>query len=285
MQHWTPNPAQPGLALPSGSVSRLVDTIGNHSSSALATAILDVVGQYLAVDHCTVLTFDAERNPRVLSGASRINQWQLFNMAAVYTRKLFRQDDIQAEIRRRGQSQEISAVIVHRQQLADIDDDEFRTCCFEPLDICDRLAITTRVNRSHWITINLDQSAARGPFSTEAVNLVLQMANLLASCAVCHYAADVDGESAYRDVVTEDIGDLCPQLTTREREVLLRILDGVTTERIAEDLLIRPTTVITYRTRAYEKLGVSSRRELFATVLRQRSANNRRWETQPAHAA
>jgi DNA-binding CsgD family transcriptional regulator len=54
----------------------------------------------------------------------------------------------------------------------------------------------------------------------------------------------------------------------REREVLLRLLDGLTTERIAADLDIRPTTVVTYRTRAYEKIGVRSRRELFAHVLR-----------------
>jgi len=58
----------------------------------------------------------------------------------------------------------------------------------------------------------------------------------------------------------------------REREVLQRILDGVTTERIADDLHIRPTTVITYRTRGYEKMGVSSRRELFAAMLRRRGS-------------
>ncbi|MNY54382.1 putative transcriptional regulatory protein NarL [compost metagenome] len=100
---------------------------------------------------------------------------------------------------------------------------------------------------------------------------MLGLAPLIASCITRHYAFDTDGESSFRGAVTDELSEICPQLTVREREVVQRILDGATTERIAEDLSIRPTTVITYRTRAYEKLGVSSRRELFATVLRKRN--------------
>src|SRR5690606_14350383 len=111
-----------------------------------------------------------------------------------------------------------------------------------------------------------------GPFADSDVQTMLDLAPLLSSCAIRHYAADVDGEARFRDAVTDEVEKLCPNLTVREREVLLRILDGFTINRIAEDLKLRPTTVATYRMRAYEKLGVGSRRELFATVLRRRSA-------------
>ncbi|WP_307572513.1 response regulator transcription factor [Variovorax paradoxus] len=71
--------------------------------------------------------------------------------------------------------------------------------------------------------------------------------------------------------MTNELADLYPCLTLREREVVQRILDGATTERIADELTIRPTTVMTYRTRACEKIGVSTRRELFAALLGRRA--------------
>ncbi len=52
--------------------------------------------------------------------------------------------------------------------------------------------------------------------------------------------------------------------------MILRILDGVTAERIAGELGLKPTTVITYHSRAYEKLGIRSRREHFSTLWRNR---------------
>lgn len=57
-------------------------------------------------------------------------------------------------------------------------------------------------------------------------------------------------------------------LSTRERAVCLGILDGKTTEAIAHDLALSPTTITTYRKRAYQKLGLTSRSALFALCRR-----------------
>lgn len=53
-------------------------------------------------------------------------------------------------------------------------------------------------------------------------------------------------------------------LSEREREVCLGILSGKKTETIAGEVGVAPSTVTTYRRRAYEKLGISSRAALFA---------------------
>ncbi|GAB2185515.1 helix-turn-helix transcriptional regulator [Roseibium sp. LAB1] len=53
-------------------------------------------------------------------------------------------------------------------------------------------------------------------------------------------------------------------LSDRERSVCLGILSGRKAEAIAADLDVAPSTVITYRKRAYAKLGVTSRAGLFA---------------------
>ncbi len=53
-------------------------------------------------------------------------------------------------------------------------------------------------------------------------------------------------------------------LSERERAVCLGILSGKKAEAIAADLGVAVTSVFTYRTRAYQKLGISSRGSLFA---------------------
>jgi len=57
------------------------------------------------------------------------------------------------------------------------------------------------------------------------------------------------------------------RLTRRELDVLARILSGLTSEGIALDLRVSVNTVLTYRKRAYGRLGVSSQAELFALCL------------------
>ncbi|TKW76868.1 MAG: hypothetical protein DI543_18695, partial [Bradyrhizobium icense] len=57
-------------------------------------------------------------------------------------------------------------------------------------------------------------------------------------------------------------------LTGREKEVCLRILSGFSSEAIAAELGISLHSALTYRKRAYEKLGISAQNELFGMVLR-----------------
>jgi DNA-binding CsgD family transcriptional regulator len=58
-------------------------------------------------------------------------------------------------------------------------------------------------------------------------------------------------------------------LPRREREVCDRLLRGWTYDGIAADLAISPGTVKTYRDRAFDRLGLHHRNELFALALRE----------------
>ncbi|MCP3392522.1 helix-turn-helix transcriptional regulator [Bradyrhizobium sp. CCGB12] len=57
-------------------------------------------------------------------------------------------------------------------------------------------------------------------------------------------------------------------LTRREQEVCWRILAGFSSEAISQALGISLHSTLTYRKRAYERLGISSQNELFSIVLR-----------------
>lgn len=58
------------------------------------------------------------------------------------------------------------------------------------------------------------------------------------------------------------------RLTAREREVCLGILSGYTSEAIALRLGVAPSTVVTFRKRAYRKLGICSQNELFSLYIK-----------------
>ncbi len=57
-------------------------------------------------------------------------------------------------------------------------------------------------------------------------------------------------------------------LTDRELQVLKRIAEGLTSEKIAQDLHLSPKTVETYRSRLLEKLALSTTSDLIRFALR-----------------
>lgn len=77
--------------------------------------------------------------------------------------------------------------------------------------------------------------------------------SLLGRLALLHFEARLSDEPAALEVLSE-----------REKAVCLGILAGRKAEQIAADLGVAPSSVITYRRRAYDKLGISSRGALFA---------------------
>jgi DNA-binding NarL/FixJ family response regulator len=57
------------------------------------------------------------------------------------------------------------------------------------------------------------------------------------------------------------------RLTVREAMVLSRILKGLQTEGIALDLNVKPASVVTFKQRAFGKLGITTQAELFARCI------------------
>lgn len=64
---------------------------------------------------------------------------------------------------------------------------------------------------------------------------------------------------------------LQPDLTSRELDVCTRLLRGMTQDGIAADLGLSVPTVKTYRNRAFARLGIHFRSELFALMLEAQS--------------
>ena len=80
------------------------------------------------------------------------------------------------------------------------------------------------------------------------------LARLVGRLAMLHFEASSQSQ----------IPALLDVLSSRERAVCIGILEGQKAEVIAAEISVAASTVITYRKRAYAKLGINSRASLFA---------------------
>ncbi len=83
-----------------------------------------------------------------------------------------------------------------------------------------------------------------------------------------YLSADVARKLSLTALVNK--GDASPlsRLSPREMQVMMMITQGRTTQEISDALFLSPKTVSTYRTRLFEKLGVSNDVELTHLALR-----------------
>ena len=107
-----------------------------------------------------------------------------------------------------------------------------------------------------------------GRFANTDVAILTGAADMFASLIELHVSLcqlDIgSAENPPEDILQAVVGLLGQGLTPRESAVACRIAAGMDTCEIARDLGVMPATVITFRKRAYAKLGIGSRAELFA---------------------
>ncbi len=95
------------------------------------------------------------------------------------------------------------------------------------------------------------------------------LANLILATTLQHEARlTVSGHAQPMTLaaIQQRLAALPEGLSERECEVCARAVAGITIEGTALDLDIRKTSVITYRQRAYQKLGISSLNQLVAML-------------------
>jgi DNA-binding NarL/FixJ family response regulator len=127
--------------------------------------------------------------------------------------------------------------------------------------VLERLSAAARDDDGSVLAVNLYHHEHQGPFSGvererfEAIAPLL-MASVKRHLALAGRTAPADPRSALQRA--------CAALTARELDVCERLLRGWTHDGIAADLGLSLATVKTYRARAFERLGLHFRSELFA---------------------
>jgi DNA-binding CsgD family transcriptional regulator len=147
----------------------------------------------------------------------------------------------------------------------DIADRDYRRDCYARPGFVEKLSIL-RPGRGGWTTLSLFRHG--GAFSDGEAQGLRAFGRLLLPLIEAHsraFGAD-QPSSGSAAAVEARLNGLYPALTGRERAVCARTVIGMTAEGIGLDLGIRPTSVLTYRRRAYERLGISTALQLAARL-------------------
>lgn len=246
------------------SVENVITDLGTEGFRASLYGYLDRLS---GADHVSLLRFGSEGRTRLVCTASR-PRWR-FPQAAqnAYLEHFHAQDPNRGVFAARAQS----GVQVRRLRREQVPGADYRHYCYDAARLVDRLSVLCG-DTGGWYALNLYRGRERGAFSeSETVRLHGQAALLAALCVkhdrLCLERA-VDSTAQGIDEFAARLAQLQRGLSRRELAVAARVLAGMTSEGIALDLGVGLQSVLTYRKRAYAKLGVTGQRQLFALALR-----------------
>lgn len=155
---------------------------------------------------------------------------------------------------------------------------EHRAKVYDAHGITERLSLA-QAAEGGMLAINFYRHAHQPAFGPTALERLGALAPALLAIVRKHVAlsgpaasssADLQAMAAVPADLEARLLRLCPTLTAREQAVCVRLLRGLTLEGIAADLELALPTVKTYRQRAFARLGIHFRNELFARVLQAR---------------
>ena len=112
-------------------------------------------------------------------------------------------------------------------------------------------------------------------FSLKELSLIKHLALVMLPLAAAHRRLagalapdDAAADTTDRNLLAQWLPQLHGRLTPREAHVCSSFINGMTTQAIAQSMGVKASTVNTYAKRAFEKLGVDTRRQLVALVLK-----------------
>ena len=149
--------------------------------------------------------------------------------------------------------------------------EEHRMKVYEAHGVAERVSVAQTQDDGGVFAINFYRHGHQRAFSDAALDSFGALAPALLALVRKHMALSQGNGAPVVDTGAHDmearLRSLCPALTERERAVCVRLLQGMTLDGIASDLGLALPTVKTYRNRAFARLGIHFRNELFARVL------------------
>lgn len=139
-----------------------------------------------------------------------------------------------------------------------------RQCVYEAHGVAERISIAERGSDGSVFAVNFYRHAHQKPFSDRHLSDFADLSAALMALTRKHIALTADaGESRW----PQRLRERAPGLTARELDVCLRLLRGMTLDGIAADLQLSAATAKTYRNRAFARLDIHHRHQLFALMV------------------
>ena len=255
-------------------LAKLVDAIGDPD---FGNQLLAFFHGLCGAEHCTVFNLDSDA-PRGIATAGLYGAEVANRQIALYLQnQRWQRDPMIAQARKQLEVQPTSMVQTAVRELPNAD---FRDIMYGGTTVRDRLLLCGR-STSGMVSLSVLRTANSGDFSNDDIFQVHEAREVLMSIVNKHVGLMRQVPDLSRALTSLDqieaclAGNMMP-LSRRETEVCARILQGVSSLGIALDLGISEETVMTYRKRAYQRLGIGSQRELLLWYLELWSSLNLR---------
>lgn len=249
-----PSPAAPGAWQTAQALAGLIASAGEPGFDQTAIACLNTA---LPLCWWSVYSVHALRAPTLHLGGSYRATDHTHEAFRFYADGPWRHDPTFDAARERLAQGEMALTHWHASEIPK----RQRSGIYTRHALRERVSLVTLRAGGSLTAINLYRHDAQPAFADTELDLLSLLAPPLLACVDRHL------RSLAAAPVTALAGPL-DALPRREREVCERLLRGWTHEGVARDLGISAGTVKTYRDRAFERLEIHHRNELFALVLR-----------------
>ena len=177
-----------------------------------------------------------------------------------YLKRFFRFDRVR-DLMFNGDTRSTASATVCLLRADEIEQEDYRNS-YRGTAVSERLSLLRSDCQGRWIALNLYRGAESGSFSSNEVLHLCSLAPLIGEFVQQHVDLTRPPEGHSVQQCRQRLQELEPALTERELEVCSLILKGLTTNEIALDLQVKPSSVICYRKRAYARLQVANHKEL-----------------------
>ena len=254
------------IAIPTKSLGDVINSIG---TSGYGRACLELFEQSLDADHWALFHYNANNSVNCIATASRIYMAAAQENINRFVVRCYKVDPSLIVLKQR----QPEGSCVTKMEIGDIRDRQYRHC-FELTHVQERLSFFSRVG-SDLHQLSIYRGPRKRTFSSPELNHFSTLARLVLAAGSKHERIGREATAIPKhldlEAIERHLEYLPGGLSRREREVCSRAAAGKTIEGTALDLNIRKTSVITYRQRAYQKLGISRQNELVALVNNLRS--------------
>ena len=242
-------------------LANLVDCIGGPK---FAPALFQSTFNWTRTQHLTAFVFDPGRPPQMVFAENAGTGSVARKAAEHYCGQYWRQDLVNM-VSRDPTVDGATGISVVQTRASDIADADYRRLCYTGIGLEDRISLSeTRGDRT--LRLNFYRNRAC-PFEEHDILCISGTAQLLLALVRQHAQRALSHRTASREDFRERIAVVAPSLTPRETEVCAAMMIGMSAEGIALDLGVGINTVLTYRKRAYARLGISSQNQLMRLVL------------------
>lgn len=256
-----------GVSSSGRSAEIVVSTVGCIGADNFATEALERINTLLDLGAWAVYRLRADAPPEFSFGATRGRPDITAACWEQYRAGLYRTDH---SFERTQETQRgcvsLSRLNPHRLAPA------HRAAIYDRYSIQERLSVVSEECSGSLLTLNFYRFGGQRWFSQEDEADLLSAAAVLVVAVQRHLALVPAVSPSTHSTSTHELEksvllERCPRLTERELEVCVCLVRGWSFDGIAARLNVSATTVKTYRDRAFRRLGISHRNQLYGVCV------------------